>query len=210
MNKLFFDIETLPAAKEVHVVLQEIYDKRKNDGKKVKEFIEFVEDTSFDGAFGRICCISYGINDDTLKTICGEEKEMLIEFWKIAKNIDLFVGFNIIDFDMRFILQRSVIWGVKPTKELSFARYRSFPMFDLMYEWSKWNTQDKISLDTLAKALGLPSSKGGTIEGKDVAKAYEEGRIKEICYYCEKDVELTRKIYKKVAFEDSPEEDIPF
>ena len=160
MIKLFFDIETLPAAKEVHVVLQEIYDKRKNDGKKVKEFIEFVEDTSFDGAFGRICCISYGINDDTLKTICGEEKEMLIEFWKIAKNIDLFDGFNIIDFDMRFILQRSVIWGVKPTKELSFARYRSFPMFDLMYEWSKWNTQDKISLDTLAKALGLPSSKG--------------------------------------------------
>lgn len=199
---MFFDIETLPAAKEAHVVLQEIYDKKVIDGKKVPaEFIEFIEKTSFDGAFGRIACISYGINNDVVKTITKEnEKEMLQEFWQVAKNIDLFVGFNIIDFDMRFIIQRSIIWGVQPTQNLSFARYRSSPMYDVMYEWSKWNTQDKVSLDALAKALGIPSSKGGAIEGKDVAKAYEDGRIQEICEYCERDVELTRKIYKKMVF----------
>lgn len=202
---MFFDIETLPAAKEAHVVLQEIYDKKKKDGKNVPtEFIEYVEKTSFDGAFGRICCISYAINDEPIKTIqLDSEKEMLQKFWEIAKDIDLFVGFNIIDFDMRFIFQRSVIWGVQPTKYLSFARYRSDPMYDLMYEWSKWNQQDKISLDALAKALGFPSSKGGAIEGKDVAKAYEDGRIQEICAYCEKDVEVTRKMYKKMVFENT-------
>lgn len=210
MNKLFLDIETLPAAKEAHVVLQEIHDKKVRDGKTVPPFVEYVEKTTFDGAFGRICCISYGINYGKLITLSGDEKKILQEFWQVAKNIDLFVGFNIIDFDMRFIYQRSVIWGVKPTKELSFARYRSFPMYDIMYEWSKWNMQDKISLDTLAKALGLPSSKGGAIEGKDVAKAFEDGRIKEICEYCEKDVELTRKLYKKITFENPTQQDIPF
>lgn len=201
MIKLFLDIETLPADKEYHELLKEIHKKRIQDGKKEKDFEYFLSTTSFDGSFGRICCISYAINEEPVKTLCDTEQEMLKSFWEIAKNIDLFVGFNIIDFDMRFIYQRSIITGVKPTRELSFARYRNNPMYDLMYEWSKWNSSNKINLDSLAKALSLPSSKGGAIEGKDVAKAYENGRIKEICQYCEKDVELTRKIYQKMTFE---------
>jgi len=104
------------------------------------------------------------------------------------------------DFDLRFIYQRSIILGVKPTKELGFARYRNSPIYDVMYEWSKWSTQSKISLDTLAKALGIPSSKGGEVEGKNVFKAYEEGKIDLICKYCEADVEVTRKIYHKMTF----------
>lgn len=103
---------------------------------------------------------------------------------------------------MRFIYQRSIILGVKPTKDLSFARYRNNPIYDVMWEWCKWDYQHKISLDALAKALGLPSSKSGKVEGKNVAKAYEEGRIEEICRYCKKDVELTRKIYKRMTFEE--------
>ena len=105
---------------------------------------------------------------------------------------------------MRFIYQRSIVLGIKPTVELTFARYRNNPIFDIMHEWKKWNMNASISLDTLSKILKLPTSKGGEIEGKDVAKAYIDGRIKEICEYCEKDVELTRKIYKKMTFEDYP------
>jgi predicted PolB exonuclease-like 3'-5' exonuclease len=69
-----------------------------------------------------------------------------------------------------------------------------------MQEWTKWSMQGRVSLHALAKALGLPSSKDGDIEGKDVAKAYVQGKIKEICEYCAKDVELTRKIYKRMTF----------
>lgn len=203
MNTLFLDIETLPAEKELHGILSEIHQKKVNDGKIVKELDAFLADTTFDGAFGRIACISYALNNDPVKTLCGTEDEMLQEFWQIAKTTDLFVGFNIIDFDMRFIYQRSIIKKIKPSRDLTFARYRSNPMFDLMYEWSKWNQSNKISLDSLAKALGIPSSKGGAIEGKDVAKAWEDGKIKEICEYCEKDVEVTRKIYKKMTFAES-------
>ena len=68
-----------------------------------------------------------------------------------------------------------------------------------MREWSKWESHN-ISLDTLAKALGLKSSKDGAINGSNVAKAYEEGRLKEIYDYCERDVELTRKIYNRLTF----------
>ena len=200
-NKLFLDIETLPADKDKHELLREIHQKKTEDGKKVKEFEDFVSQTTFDGAFGRIACISYAVNNELPQSLSGNEKEILEKFWEVAKNIDIFVGFNIMDFDLRFIYQRSILLGVKPTKELIFARYRNNPIYDVMREWVKWNMQAFITLDVLAKALGIPSSKGGEVEGKNVAKAFEDGRIQEICEYCEKDVVVTRSIYKKMTFE---------
>ena len=204
MNKLFFDIETLPAAEELHKILEEIHQKKIADGKKCPATVEeYIEKTNFDGAFGRIACIGYALNAEPAKTFFGDEKELLLNFWDLAKNVDIFIGFNVFDFDLRFIYQRSIILGVKPTKDLSFARYRSSPIYDEMYEWSKWNMQSKISLDTLAKALGIPSSKGGEVEGKNVAKTYAAGKIDLICKYCEEDVEVTRKIYLKMTFSEN-------
>lgn len=200
MNKLFFDIETIPAHEDSHGILREIYENKKSI--QEKDFEKYVLQTSFDGGFGRIACISYAINDQKVETLSGEEHKVLQDFWEVAKVINLFIGFNVMDFDLRFIYQRSVVLGVKPTVELIFARYRNNPIYDIMHEWKKWNMNASISLDTLAKILGLASSKGGAIEGKDVAKAFEDGRIREICEYCEKDVELTRKIYKKMTFEE--------
>ena len=202
MKKLYLDIETLPAEEDKHEILRGIF-KRKAEKREQKMTVEeYIESSGLDGAFGRICCLSYAFDDGEVKTLSGSEEKILEEFWQIARDADLFIGFNLMDFDLRFIYQRSIIFGVKPTKDLNFARYRNFPIYDLMYEWAKWNTwEGRISLDALAKALGLPSSKGGEIEGKNVAQAYLDGRIKEICLYCEKDVELTRKIYKRMIFE---------
>ena len=201
MNKLYLDIETLPAGEEMRGILKDIYSRKRKNKYTPRTFEEFVESTGLDGSYGRIACISYAINDEPIKTLFGDEKKMLTDFWDIAKNADLFIGFNLMDFDLRFIYQRSVILGVKPSKDLNFARYRNFPIYDIMCEWSKWNLQSKISLHALSKVLGIPSPKEGDIEGKDVAKAYQDGRIKEICQYCEKDVETTRKIYKKMIYE---------
>src|SRR3972149_5603346 len=199
MNKLFLDIETIPVEKEKYELLENIYNQKKAVGKNPGTFAEFLAGTGLDGAFGRIACISYAFNDDKPKTISGKESLILQKFWEVAKTADLFIGFNILDFDLRFIYQRSVILGVRPTLDLNFARYRSSPIFDVMREWSKWESHN-ISLDTLAKALGLKSSKDGAINGSNVAKAYEEGRLKEIYDYCERDVELTRKIYNRLTF----------
>lgn len=202
MKKLYLDIETLPAEEEKHEILRGIFQRKAQKREQKMTVEEYIENSGLDGAFGRICCLSYALDDSEVKTLSGTEKEILEEFWQIARDVDLFIGFNLMDFDLRFIYQRSIVWGVKPIRDLNFARYRNSPIYDLMYEWAKWNTwEGKISLDALAKSLGLPTSKGGAIEGKDIARAYLDGRIKEICLYCEKDVELTRKIYKRMIFE---------
>lgn len=198
---LFFDIETIPAGVDQHELLKEIHAKKLEDGKKVSgSFEEYLAATSFDGAFGQIICIGYAIDDKPIEVLQGDEKKILKDFWEIAKNASLFIGFNNMDFDLRFIYQRSVVCGAKPSVDLSFRRYANSPIFDVMHEWNKWDLRSHISLDGLAKALGIPSSKGGVIEGKDVAQAYKDGRLDEICDYCKKDVEVTRAIYKKMVF----------
>ena len=206
---LYLDIETIPGEEEKHEILKAIHKKKVENGKKVSaKFEEYLLATSFDGAFGRIVCIGYAIDDKPAQILQGTETEILKSFWEIAKNANLFIGFNCMDFDLRFIYQRSIISGVMPTQNLMFARYRNNPIFDVMYEWSKWDIKSLISLDTLARALGIASSKDGGIEGKDVWKYYQAGKIKEICDYCKKDVEVTRQIYKKMVFAE--QEKLPF
>jgi len=204
MKKLFLDIETLPAEEEKHSVLKTIYEDKKAKGKKIDETFEsFVIQSSLDGSFGRIFCIGVAVDDEPVNCLIGSEVEILKKFWEMAKDIDIFVGHNIFDFDMRFIYQRSVVLGVEPTKKyLSFARYRNDPIYDTMYEWSKWNLSDKIGLDKLAKALGIKSSKEGGMDGSQVHSYFKQGRYDEIYDYCKADVETTRAIYKKMNFEE--------
>jgi 3'-5' exonuclease len=202
MKRLYLDIETLPAGEESHEILKMLHEKKKKK-REVEDFEQYLLGTSFDGSFGRILCIGYAIDDEPTEILyCdGDEKKMLEAFWKLAQDANLFIGHNIIDFDMRFIFQRSVMNKVKPSwddRDLSFARYRSYPMFDTMREWTKWS-MNNVGLEHLALALGIPSPKDG-IDGSQVYKFYQEGKVKEICDYCKRDVETTREVYKRIAF----------
>ena len=236
MKKFYFDIETIPADptdEASNKALQYLYERKL--GKKMKEkgldkeaamseigtYEKFFDNTGFDGAFGRVLCIAYAVNDEPTRVICndGNEKKTLEDFWFVAKQIDLFVGHNIMEFDLRFLLQRSIILGVRPTwkrfkledpdkkpwevtKLLSFARYQNFPIFDTMCEWSNWG-QGKVGLEHVALAMGIPTPKEG-IDGSEVWKFYQDGKVKDICDYCMRDVETTRAVFKRMAFETDP------
>lgn len=210
MIKLFFDIETLPSSdedKETHLKIL-----KKKNGKTEGTDAKIHESTSFEGTFGRICCI--GIlkeNDNKIlqkEVFSGSEKEILERFWETAADADRFIGHNIWAFDLPFIYKRSIINGVKP-KFLNMARYRNIPIYDTLQEWELWNFGKAQKLDTLAKVLGLPTSKD-EMDGSMVWPYYKQGRIDEICKYCMKDVELTRKVYYKMTFEPMPESDEEF
>lgn len=204
MIKLFFDIETIPSAEEYKNTHIEILKKRSSNGSKSE--VEIHESTSFEGTFGRICCIgiikegSQGIIQK--EVLSGDEKEILTKFWQSAQDVDRFVGHNIWSFDLPFIYKRSIILGIK-TRNLSFARYRNTPIYDTMQEWELWNIQKSQKLDTLAKVFGFATSKD-EMDGSEVWKYFQQGRIEDICRYCMKDVELTRKVYYKMTFEEMP------
>lgn len=205
--KLFFDIETIPADEKlrnfaVELALQKEISKN-NKFKQSSKSQEFLyRQTALSGDFGRIFCIGYAIDDQGTEVISGKEEDILKTWWEVANKADLFIGHNIMDFDLRFIYKRCIVHNIKPSAKhlnLSFARYRSFPIFDTMREWEKWSSSF-IKLDTLAKILDLKSSKDGGIDGSKVYDFYKKKKFKEIYDYCRKDVKLTREIYKKMTF----------
>ncbi|MBU2028659.1 ribonuclease H-like domain-containing protein [Patescibacteria group bacterium] len=202
MYKLYLDIETIPAGEEHHGNLKMLHAKK--EAKKEKggeDFEQYLLKTSFDGSFGRIICIGYAIDNNPTECLCEEnEAEMLRKFWELARDADLFIGHNILDFDLRFIYQRSIVNKVLPSADLNFARYRNYPIYDTMREWVKWS-MNSVGLEHLALALGIPSPKDG-IDGSQVFDFYQKGKIKEIAEYCQRDVETTRAVYKRMIFRD--------
>lgn len=214
MIKLFLDIETIPCTEEQKESYVEII--QKLNSKKEKTAEDIYEETSFEGTFGRICCIGIIKEGDTgilRKAVYkGTEKEILTKFWQEAANVHRFIGHNLWAFDLPFIYKRSIINGVKPRWDINFARYRNMPIYDTQQEWELWGFGRAQKLDTLAKVLGLPSSKG-EMDGSLIWKYYQDGKIDQICKYCMRDVELTRQVYYKMTFENPAEEsseDIPF
>lgn len=217
MHKLFLDIETLPAADKQTKLLRKLFDKKNSEFSQEK-FDEFLQKTNFDGAFGRILCIGYAVDDESPQNFYNEdnEKKTLREFWDLVNAISLtprnaqypdygvqFIGHNVMDFDLRFIYQRSIVLGVQPSYELNFARYRNYPIFDTMKEWVKWSNTS-VGLEYLALALGIPSPKDEGIDGSQVAEFYKNGKIEDILKYCQRDVQTTREIYRKMTFENAP------
>src|SRR5207253_10774108 len=65
------------------------------------------------------------ISDSPVAVLGGDEREILQSFWKLATETNLFVGHNVLDFDLRFIHQRSIIHQIKPSRELPFADRKS-------------------------------------------------------------------------------------
>lgn len=198
-QKLFLDIETIPASEEMHETLEKLHAKKNKDS---VNFEEYLGKTALDGTFGRILCIGYAVDDDEVDVLYNEdnEAETLRQFWELAKNSDMFIGHNVMDFDLRFIYQRSIINNVVPSLDLNFARYRSFPIYDTMKEWVKWSN-NSIGLEPLALALGIPTPKEG-IDGSQVYTFYKKGKVQDILDYCKRDVETTRAVFKRMVFEE--------
>jgi hypothetical protein len=211
VKRFFVDIETLPP------------DKNDADG-SVRAEIADCSDEDFrrlalDGDFGRVLTIGLIVEHDEQvihRGLLGRERQTMMfhldeartlrGFWKLLKGFnvrrDLVVGHNLFDFDLPFLYKRSVIGRVRPSVELPFTRYRSQPIFDTMHQWNKWSPRKFISLDRLAKVLGLESSKGQGIDGRLVYDRFCEGCHKEIADYCMRDVELVRESYYRMSFAD--------
>ena len=194
MNILFFDIETVPTEQSLqHSGLLE--------AQMQLDEAEIIKRLSLSAATARILCLAYALEppaDFPVAVLGGDEREILQSFWKLATETNLFVGHNVLDFDLRFIHQRSMIHQIKPSRELPFARFRSAPIFDTMHEWSKWG-REHVSLDLLARALGIPSPKE-CLDGSKVYPYYRAGKLAEICEYCKCDVDTVRQVYRRLTF----------
>jgi predicted PolB exonuclease-like 3'-5' exonuclease len=198
MKICYLDIETVPTDRSLE-------DSGLLQAQMQLDEAELIKKLSLSAMTAKIICLCYAIEpptDSEVQVLEGDESQILKNFWQLAADCDLFVGHNILDFDLRFIYQRSIIHQVKPSRDLPFGRFRNAPIFDTMHEWSKWG-REHASLDLLSKTLSLRSPKE-TLDGSKVYPYYRAGKIADIINYCRCDVDSVRQVYRRLTFTTEP------
>lgn len=179
-------------------------------------FDERYRKTSFDGAMGQIVCISVAIDDNepiTMSTDDLSEKEehdliysfydfLILNYKPSSQQRPVFIGHNILGFDLRFLFQRSVMLGIKPPLFIPFkAKPWDDTVFDTMTAWA--GVGNRVSMAKLCDVFKLDSKGaeiGEEIDGSKVWDFIQAGRIDDVARYCAGDVERTRQIYKRINF----------
>jgi hypothetical protein len=206
--RVVLDIETVQPSKEewarlagVAVIYPEDLLETGEAAQQEREY----EKAAFDGTFSKIVCIGLLIFSDTMEPKGAvswygpNEKELLRRFWtKLAEvRPSLFVTHNGLTFDLPFIKKRSIIHQVKPTIDISLAKFRTDPVYDTMAVWSNWESRGWVKLDVLARALEVDTKSGS---GKQVADMWARGEGKAIAEYCLQDAYVTYACYCRMGF----------
>lgn len=131
------------------------------------------------------------------------EEGILSKFWEIADRCHTFVTYNGRGFDVPFVMIRSAVHHVRPTKNLSKARYlyqmdaRAIHV-DLYDQLTFYRSffGNHMSLHMACQAFGIRSPKAGGMDGSQVGEAFKQGKHKEIAEYCLADVIATAELYK--------------
>lgn len=132
-----------------------------------------------------------------------DEKEMLRKFWEGAQKYDYFITFNGRGFDVPFLMIRSAVHGIRPTKDLMRGRYvyQHSPdaiHIDLQDQLSFYGAlRRKGSLHLWSRVFGIESPKVSGITGDDVGLFYKRKKFVDIAKYNVGDLRATRDLYER-------------
>lgn len=219
--KVVLDIETVQAPREEWARLAGIDHASRESGveespstlfdhaeaqERMQREEELYERSAFDGTFSRIICIGLLIFSDSMQPqgavawYGSGEKELLRQFWARLGEISpsLFIVHNGLGFDLPFLKKRSIIQQVKPSMEISLAKFRKDPVYDTMAIWSNWDARGWVKLDVLARAFNVETKSGS---GKQVADMWAAGLGNAIAEYCLQDTYVTYACYRRMTFQ---------
>ncbi len=218
MTFLYLDIETIPAQTDearqrVALTVKPPGQMKKADTiaawekeSKPAAIEEAIAKTSFDAAYGEICCIGWGLNDEPAQSVsriaADDETSAILRFFlwldqNCGQSGPVIVGHYVAGFDIRFITRRALILGIRlPAWWPLDPKPWGANVFDTMTAWA--GVKDTISMDNLCQALGIPGK--GDIDGSMVAKLFAEGKHEVIADYCRGDINRTRQIHKKMLY----------
>lgn len=131
------------------------------------------------------------------------EKEMLEKFWEGARKYDCFITFNGRAFDIPFLMVRSAVHGIRPSKDLMRGRYMyqqngDALNIDLADQLSFYGAvRRKGGLHLWSRAFGIESPKAGGVTGDDVGQMFKDKKYLDIAKYNVGDLRATKALYEK-------------
>lgn len=211
-----FDIETVPARafgdwpEQIRAYLE----RRIAKAQTADPSMDYGKFASINAAFGRIACIAVARVDESddgremiiARSFTGDETTLLEEFQDTFVRFDpLYVSFNGLAFDVPFVLARLRYLGLAcRLRDFSDTRrFRHDPHCDLLEVLSNWDRSKAINLEVAAFLAGVPTPKAA-LDGSRVGEAFAQGRIEEICRYCERDVAATLNVHRRLILHQIP------
>lgn len=131
----------------------------------------------------------------------GTEKEIIEKFWTLIQPYTHFITFNGRQFDVPYLMVRSAIHRIKPSKNLLSNKYLSLQKdkakhIDLYDQLSFYGSmRRKFNLHMWCKALGVESPKEQGVTGDDVGELYSKKEIEKIARYNLRDLRSTAQVY---------------
>lgn len=214
MAKLIFDIETIGV--DFDTLDQKSQTYLMDTARTSEEAEEVKNNLSFSPLTGQVIAIGI-LNPDTdrgavyfdpgatqsdiveekdAQYIPCTEKEMLKKFWEVMGHYDQFITFNGRSFDCPYLMVRSAVHKIKPTRNLVPYRYgdEHIDLFDRLGFFGA--VRRTMSLHMWCRALNIKSPKEGDIAGHEVGQAFKDGRSLEIAQYCYGDLVATKQVYE--------------
>ena len=198
---LFFDIETEVNPEAVNFIQVPNAPSNYKDQEKIDAYIaekqaEALKTAALDPDYGRIIAIATGwvdLEPEVIDKYDHSEKEILEMFWLYYEDCGgNSCGYNIIGFDLPYIMRRSFDLGVKVPLRPSLAKYRTEPTIDLMGILFNWG-QAK-GLKWVCKRYGIENP-FEDLDGSQV----KDMDIETLRAYAANDVKLVQELYKKMS-----------
>ncbi len=124
----------------------------------------------------------------------ASEHEILTAFWNTIKSYDKLITFNGRGFDCPFIITRSAVNRIKPSKELLPNRYSDLHI-DLLDQLSFYGaSKRRFSLDIWCRTFNIKSPKSDGITGYDIKELFMSEKYADIARYCAGDLRATRDL----------------
>lgn len=141
------------------------------------------------------------IEEGGIKLKAMSEKDILENFWRVAKKYTEFIDFNGKSFDIPFILTRSAVHKIKPSKNIMSNRYlgsqkANAKHIDLLDELTYYGAvRRKGGLHLWCRAFGIKSPKAEGVTGDDIGRLFKEKKYLDIARYNIGDLLATRSLF---------------
>jgi hypothetical protein len=134
--------------------------------------------------------------DGQIEKIPATEEEMLREFWTAVTGFQRLITFNGRLFDCPFLMLRSALLGVPPSRNLLPYRFSAREHCDLLDQLTFYGATRKFTLEAYCRGFGI--ARPGADQGRpDFSRIVGEDRYAEIAEYAAGTVRATADLYRR-------------
>jgi len=167
---------------------------------RLKTMKEAIARAPLDATTGRVLAIGYIFSDDDEVYVIADmdEKSLLEAFWALYRPLysSHWIGFNSNSFDWPFLVRRSMRYGLTIPMEFYQPIKWQKNLVDLMELWACGEFQKRISLDRLARYLGVGQKNGDGAFFHELWKSDKDAALE----YLENDIKITKAVWDKIGW----------